>query len=972
MQHLRNLINSGGDWAANIVRNDGTSCTIALTGPRSQLEQLIRLLLNSTSLEPIEFLCVSETELIIPVNVDSVTIWQVTSNATRNAIIGFLPYCHDTKLDLTRYQVYNLDDRPEYHESCLIHALRLTGKFTEDQIEGLLTRLPQGYNVAKTNLHDVAKYLDATITLHQATFDKEFKLAAMLNHVFILEKTKYYAYGIEHYDEIQDHPDWQKIYCNLNSLSTRGKRKGMNMYRVAHKPKPERQINSYLLMVRLFNKGHFHRHNTNIHHPSTNLICSLKNCNADQIQYTFKARRPNKKPKMVFYCDLECDTQTALYHQPIIAAASYRDKKGQPQFMQFFGINCVRQLLTKISRFGKDHEIVCGFHNLLYDFSAAASHLDKVYNAVIKDGKLYKVCMVHCGIAMTMVDTFKIISESLKKFEKMFDLDIGKKEMIAYNYYTIDNVPHNGSKLVNLKQFAKEFDKEENGGKGAQAFIDHVNSDSELKAFVHGEDFDYVGYYAWYNMYDCEVLRKGMEKFGRQMRDFCMKTTGIRLNINDFLTISSFANYYVSLRGCYNGVYEVSGGLRNYIQEAIKGGRVVGNEKYMKQVIDSDEIDDFDVTSLYPHAIEEIGNTMGYPQGIAEELNEGEDPWQYKWFIVRIKIKSINKYQQLPMINRRESEKMCWYNAGDEPEGYFTEGRIGLEDWINFCHIEYEIKDGIAWKSSAPSNNKCATVIRELFDLRKKYKAENNNTQICIKLLQNSIYGKTCETRADKLVCVESGDNIKDTICKKFGLFKRALHFGNGKHSVIEFATYDTSYVKNHIGVQILEMSKRVMNRVLNLAQDNNIPMLYTDTDSLHLFRTDVPKLNQLFTLKYDKVLVGNDLGQFHSDFADLECRHGKPVSVKFIMLAPKVYCDKLMCKECKMTGMHYKMKGVPQFSIEDAAQEYEDIFEMYVTMANGTEIRFNLNPPKKIRFDCKIGRVRTMLPNMFVRCINF
>ena len=988
MNWLRQLIGFGGDWAANIVRNDGTSCTIALNGPRSQLEQLIRLLLNSTSLQPIEFLCVSETEFIIPVNVDSVTIWQITSTATRNAIIGFLPYCHDTKLDLTRYQVYHMDDRPEYHESCLIHSLKQTGLFSEDKIEGLLTRLPQGYNVAKHNLHDIAKYLGATIYLHQGTFNKELtkvertwnytygngpikvKLAALLNHVFIREKTKYYAYGVDHYDEIKDLPNWDKIYCSLNAIGKKGKKKGQNMYRISHKPMPSRQISSYLLMCRLFNKGHFQRCNTNIHHPSTNLICSLKNCEADQSKFEFRARRPSKKPKMMFYCDLECDTQTAVYHQPIIAAASYRDPKGEPQFIQYYGINCVKELLTRIGKFARDYDVVMGFHNLLYDFSAAAAHLEKVYNAVIKDGKLYKVCVLHCGVSMTMVDTFKIISESLKKFEKMFDLDIGKKEMIAYNYYTIDNVPHCGSRLVNLKEFAKEFDKEENGGKGAQAFINHVKSDDELKRFIYGEDFDYVAYYAWYNMYDCEVLRKGMEKFGRQMRDFCLKTTGVRLNINDFLTISSFANYYVSLRGCYKGVYEVSGGLRNYIQEAIKGGRVVGNEKYMKKVIDSDLIDDFDVTSLYPHAIEEIGNNMGYPQGIATELQENEDPWQYRWFIVRIKINSIGKYQQLPMINRREEDKMCWYNAGDQPEGYFTVGRIGLEDWINFCNIDYEIKDGIAWKTNAPSNNKCATVIRELFELRKKYKAENNNTQICIKLLQNSIYGKTCETRTDKLVCVESGDNVKSTICKKFGLFKRALHFGNNKHSVIEFATYDISFVKNHIGVQILEMSKRVMNRVLNLAQDNNIAMLYTDTDSLHLFRKDVPKLNQLFSLAYHKVLVGNDLGQFHSDFADLKCRHGKPVSVKFIMLAPKVYCDKLMCEQCQLTDMHYKMKGVPQFSIEDAAKEYEDIFAMYVDMASGTQMKFNLNPPKKVRFDCKIGRVRTMLPNTFERCI--
>ena len=48
------------------------------------------------------------------------------------------------------------------------------------------------------------------------------------------------------------------------------------------------------------------------------------------------------------------------------------------------------------------------------------------------------------------------------------------------------------------------------------------------------------------------------------------------------------------------GVFELSGETRNYVQKSLYGGRVAGNQTYMKQVIKGEKIEDFDVRSLYP------------------------------------------------------------------------------------------------------------------------------------------------------------------------------------------------------------------------------------------------------------------------------------------------------------------------------------------------------------------------------------
>ena len=70
-----------------------------------------------------------------------------------------------------------------------------------------------------------------------------------------------------------------------------------------------------------------------------------------------------------------------------------------------------------------------------------------------------------------------------------------------------------------------------------------------------------------------------------------------------------------------------------------------------------------------------------------------------------------------------------------------------------------------------------------------------------------------------------------------------------------------------HCGVEILSVSKMIMNKVLNCAGDLNIKTYYQDTDSIHMNYDDVPRLCGYYKQKYNQELVGNGLGVFHIDF---------------------------------------------------------------------------------------------------------
>ena len=70
-----------------------------------------------------------------------------------------------------------------------------------------------------------------------------------------------------------------------------------------------------------------------------------------------------------------------------------------------------------------------------------------------------------------------------------------------------------------------------------------------------------------------------------------------------------------------------------------------------------------------------------------------------------------------------------------------------------------------------------------------------------------------------------------------------------------------------HCGVEILSMSKTIMNRVFSCAYDLNIKIYYQDTDSVHMNYDDVDKLCKYYKQKYNQELVGNGLGNFHINF---------------------------------------------------------------------------------------------------------
>ena len=71
-----------------------------------------------------------------------------------------------------------------------------------------------------------------------------------------------------------------------------------------------------------------------------------------------------------------------------------------------------------------------------------------------------------------------------------------------------------------------------------------------------------------------------------------------------------------------------------------------------------------------------------------------------------------------------------------------------------------------------------------------------------------------------------------------------------------------------HCGIEILSMSKRIMNKVFDVSNDCGVKVYYQATDSIHLNYDDVGKIVKIYKQTYNQDLAGDRLGNFHVYFS--------------------------------------------------------------------------------------------------------
>ena len=613
-----------------------------------------------------------------------------------------------------------------------------------------------------------------------------------------------------------------------------------------------------------------------------------------------------------------------------------------------------------------------------YDYAGLLQKYCCTKNAVVKDGNYYCVDVVFDGFIFSFVDSYKLMPNKLSDFPKIFELDkeYTKKEAIGYTYYTKTNIKEN--KRITIDEYLQHVHRvgsntiEENPQAIKEEFISILSENANKFEYYDGK-FNPIKYYKHYLKYDVLVLKNGIEKYVDILYEVTATENG-SLFLHDFLTISSLTDYYMKLNGAYEDIYEMSGSLREFCSRAIQGGRVNVCKEFKKEIIE-ECIEDFDGVSLYPSAINRLCRNYGLPKGKAKII-ENFHPNEYNYYIAQITLKKINKKQQNPFIGVKNDKGILNYiNEVHEPLTVYVD-KFTLEDYIKFHDIEYDFVKGISWNKGY--NKRMGGLIKNLFDARLKYKNDEKEAlQQVVKLMMNSSYGKTIIKSCNNKTSYIQNEYLNDYVCNNFNTIKEFRTI-NEYQTEINSYSFDKSYNRSHIGGAILSMSKRIMNEVMNTANDNKIDVLYQDTDSCHIPSKQIPLLEKEYNKRYGRKLIGKQLGQFHGDFS-MKGSCGDIVSVQSVFLGKKCYVDRLKSVDKdgnEIYGYHYRMKGV-----SEAGLKYEcdksfggDYIALYGHLAKGHTINFILNPLKStVSFEYqKSGGISTRPQKSFCRDVKF
>ena len=93
-----------------------------------------------------------------------------------------------------------------------------------------------------------------------------------------------------------------------------------------------------------------------------------------------------------------------------------------------------------------------------------------------------------------------------------------------------------------------------------------------------------------------------------------------------------------------------------------------------------------------------------------------------------------------------------------------------------------------------------------------------------------------------------------------------------------------------HCGVEIFNMSKRIMNKVFSCAGDCDVKVYYQDTFYTFNYE-DVDKNENRYQDKFGSELVGQQLGNFHIDFS-MDNANSEIYAIGSLLLGKKTYID--------------------------------------------------------------------------------
>jgi hypothetical protein len=834
---------------------------------------------------------------------------------------GFFKYHSKTNIDLSRYGIWSETVVSNYDDTCLLVALRNGGLSVKKQ--EIIKRMIKNRLIPLCDIPKICDAAEIQIKIktedvkndNRRIFGKEYEeayhIGCLIEHYFIIEPVEYTSYSIKNYNELKDLPNFNQIHKKLNNTYARDKTRYINSFNLIKLMLQD--TNTFFTEITMEDKLIA---STQFYDKVSEEITHL-DYNKEKCIRPIKPIKANESVKFqnVFF---DFETNPNGEHKPYLCR-TYDGASSR----EFIGENCGLQMLFSL----KKHTRLIA-HNATYDFRFLINYLRNV-SELARGNKLISAKGRFNDFDIEIKDSYHLITMPLRNFPKVFGIENTIKEVMPYTLYTDDNI---SKRYVPISEALSLLPNDEQ-----VQFIQNLHRWSLITG-EKDELYDIIKYSSYYCEIDCKILYQGYTTFRKWIKET------FKLDIDNILTGASLAHQYFVNEGCYEGVNELGGVPQYFIQGCVVGGRVMCAEN--KKIRLNDVVNDFDAVSLYPSAMFRMD---GFLKGVPKVIENLDYNWikEQDGYFIDIVVSSVGIHRKFPLMSYKNADGVRVF-TNDMIGRTIRVDKYTLEDIIKFQNITFDVVRGYYFNEGY--NTKVRDVIMTIFNKRLDAKKAKNPVEMVYKLIMNSGYGKSImkpvETESRFFDTYDGDHEFQVYLTRNYNWITSFVKFGN-KIKVNTVKTLIDHFNIAQVGVCILSNSKRIMNEVMCLAEDNNIDLYYQDTDSMHLKNEHIPMLSSIFKKTYGRELIGKGLGQFHSDFDLPGCTD--VVATKSIFLGKKCYIDKLEginAKGEKENGFHIRMKGIPEKCIHyvvEQSSKYKDVMDLYEDLYNGNEVVFDL-----------------------------
>ncbi|CAL5975618.1 DNA_polymerase [Hexamita inflata] len=876
------------------------------------------------------------------------------------------------QIDLSRYQIgNNLEQHLELSRKaqCFIYALQMSGQYSNQELQAILVQVQSNLQLfSLTQIKNIKHIGPICIHIYEDK-SKQVRIYDVKGDISDQRQQQKEAVHIclykEHYfifdtdvqvsnfwlNNFEKYKTYQKFLDNTNICQVRQTQ--TNICITQNKSK-----NDSLTVIKMMHELNMFEeikdYNEFNYKENSKQVISAPDNAEDYCQETKEFKERENNFDKILYADTEAFTIDSqgeyIKHKCYMCVwadgdivKSSRDVNGLVRYIHKCYEN--ERHVTKQNNL-PDKQVLVYMHNLSYDCQFILKEQYQIDDMIQNNGKVLQFSFSiynQLGLKIQFVfrDSYIMISSKLSKLPEMFlskeEQSVIQKEVMCYNYYTEERYLNN---IGDIEEASKYID-----GHSKQEFISVLKKSD---CMLDDKHFDMQKYALYYCKQDVIVLQKCVQKFAQLLKD------NMDMNLYNYISISSLALSYQLKKQCFDKSCKVNGLLRQFLQQFVIGGRCMTLNN-QKQILLFKKLLDFDAVSLYPSAqyrtyypagkLYTLSQEMIQHYNVKENLfdiTEAKNSKDQNTLYLEVKLFKGDDfiYRGFPLVSQKIEGVRQFTNDISEENRYFLD-TIGLQEAVLRQNYKYEIISGVYAKER---DYTIQEVIKYMFEERVKCKKAKNPLQQIYKLMLNSSYGKTIEGDRNETVQIFEETQLEE-LFKKYDQINSIQQYGTKFCVKLEKECCEqTGY--HHIGIQILSMSKRIMNEVMTLAEDLDLNIYYQDTDSMQILQDELKILSENFQEKYQRELIGEKMGQFHSDFSSDK---GKVLyGEDGIYISKKVYCVKLCVQnedENICYDYHIRMKGVTGECITQKADElYEgDVIALYQDLAGGKAIEFDL-----------------------------